>query len=271
MMPSRSRDQATFVPILASNLLPLAGIAFLGWRAPDVLFVYWVEIGSLVVLYSGLTLFAQREPNPDERTVSPVTIPVPFLSSRSGSTRPVDSLPPIYYRNVRYAAGLFVWGLGFWLCLSMLMVVLPSPEPLTIPEGRDTVPFGAYVSIVANNVSPAALYSALALIVSQVATVGREFLDRRTYERVTAPMTAEVPVRQVVFWFLLTPVAEFVLPLVTLPLVEVFGTRTLTEVGVATVVVLGKLTIEWSAYRARQQEKVDGVAGWFTPEEPKSG
>lgn len=270
MMRRRSRDRATFLPTLASNLAVLAGIAVLGWRAQNVLFVYWVEIGSFVVIYSGLTLFAEREPSPEGRTVSPVTLPVPFLSSRSGSARPVEWLPPVYYRNVRYAAGLLVWGLGFWLCLSLLMVVLPSPEPLAAP-GEASVRLGDYVSIVAAPVSPGTLASVFALIVSKLVNVRRGFLDQRRYERLSAPMTAEIPARQVVFWFLLIPVAQFVVPLLTLPLVDVVGTRTLTQVGVASVVVLGKLTVEWSAFRARQCGESDGVAGWFTPEEYKPG
>jgi len=260
----QSRERATFVPTLLSNLLPLVGIAFFGWRARNVLFVYWVEIGSLVVIYSGLALFAERDPAPDGRTISPVTIPVPFLSGRSGSVRPVSALPPIYYRNVRYAVGLLVWGLGFWACLSVMMVVLPSPASLDLPLVE-------YPGVVADATSPASLANAVALVASQLATVRDEFLGQRRYERLSAPMTVEVPVRQVVFWFLLSPVATLLLPLVTLPLVVAFDATVITRVGVATIVVVGKLTIEWSTFRAQRRADPGVVAGWFTPEESNSG
>lgn len=259
------QEETTVVPVFVSNLVPLAGIAFLGWRVQDVLFLYWLEIGFLVVLYSGLTLFAQRQPNPEDRTIRPMTLSVPILSSRSGMARPVEWLPPIHYRNVSYAAGLLVWGLGFWLCLSMLMVVLPSPETIENPYS-DPAAISEYVSIFAAVLSPGVVISALALFVSQLDTVRREFLGRQRYKRLSAPMTIEIPVRQIVFLFLLTPVAEFVLPLLLLPLVGLVDTRELFEIGIATVVVLGKLTIEWSAYQARQCEEPSGVGSWFTPE-----
>ncbi|NEU56796.1 DUF6498-containing protein [Halorussus sp. MSC15.2] len=263
-----SRTTETFLPLLASNLVPLAGIAFLGWRVQNVLFLYWLEIGLVVVIYGGLTLFAERKPNPESRTVSPMTVSVPFLSSRSGTTRPVEWLPPIYYRNVSYAAGLLVWGLGFWLCLSVLMVVLPSPVVVENPYSNSEAIY-EYASIFASVLSPEILLSALALLVSQLDSTRRQFLGEARYEQLSAPMTVEIPVRRMVFWFLLTPVAEFVLPLLTLPLAGLFDTRVLFDIGIATLVVLGKLTVEWSSFRARHRENPSGVAGWFTPEESK--
>ena len=263
MVPESTRpERLAFVPTLLSNLVPLAGIAFLGWSARNVLFVYWIEVGVLVLLYSGLTLFAQREPRPDERTIHPVTLSVPFVNAPSGAIRPVDWLPPIHSRNLRYATGMFVWGLGFWACLSVLMVVLPSPRHVGYDSGMSEL-----VAVVSAAYSPTVLLSVCALVVSRVVTVRREFFGRQTYERLSAPMTAEIPARQVVFWFLLTPVAQFVLPVVALPLVGVFDQRTLVEGGIALLVVAGKLFVEWSNFRAQELGETGGVAGWFTPEE----
>lgn len=104
---------------------------------------------------------------PENRTVSPVTLSVPFLSPRSGTARPVEWVPPIYYRTVSYAAGLLVWGLGFWLWLSVSMVVLPSPVVVENPYSNSEAIY-EYASIFASVVSPEILPSALALLVSQL-------------------------------------------------------------------------------------------------------
>jgi len=107
---SPPRDRAAFLPVLVGNLLPLSGIAFLQWEPAQVLFVYWIEIGFFIALYSGLVLFAERDPRPDDRNINPPTVSIPFLDTPSGPIRPFDRLPSIYPRNVRYATGLLLWG-----------------------------------------------------------------------------------------------------------------------------------------------------------------
>lgn len=267
MVPrQQSHGQATFIPILIANLFPLVELIFLDWQIQNVLFIYWIEIGLHVLIYSGLVLFAGREPKPEGRTIDPVTLSVPFLTTNSDSIQPVDWMPPIYGRNVRYAAGLLVWGLGFWACLSVLMIVLPSSESLELPAGSTAIPIEEYISVISDAYSPEILGNALVLGVSQLLAIRREFFGQQKYEQLSAPMTAEIPVRKVVFWILLTGIAIFVFPIASLPLVAVFDTTTITQIGTAMIVVLGKLTIEWSAFQAQQLEEPKGVARWFTPE-----
>lgn len=266
----QSSDRATFIPVIIANLLPLAGIALLGWQPEEILFVYWLEIGSFVVLYSGLLLFAKREPKPDDRTITPPTFSIPLLNTQSGPIRPFESMPPIYRRNVRYTLGLLVWGLVFWWCLAILMIVLPSHGSLELSSSNEGVPLRDVISVVAAAFSPVILLNALLLVVSQLVTVRREFFGRQAYERLSAPMIAEIPVRLILFWFLLTIFAQLVFPLLLWPLYATFDTRSVTGIGISALVIFGKLTIEWSTFRARRLEKSNGIARWFTLEDPQS-
>jgi len=92
------------------------------------MFVYWIEIGFFIALYSGLVLFAERDPRPDDRNINPPTVSIPFLDTPSGPIRPFDRLPSIYPRNVRYATGLLLWGIVFWWCLAVVMIVVPPTD-----------------------------------------------------------------------------------------------------------------------------------------------
>lgn len=264
-------DRTTFLPVLIGNLLPLAGIAFLEWEAAQVLFVYWIEIGIFVVLYSGLVLFAEREPRPDDRNINPPTISIPFLDLRSGPRQPFNRLPPIYPRNVRYALGLFAWGIVFWWCLALLMIVLPSQATLELSSSGEGVPIGDVIAVVVAAFSPYVLGNAVVLLVSQLLTIRRAFFGQRTYKRLSAPMIAEIPVRVIVFWFLLAIFAQLVFPLLLWPLYAMFDTIRVTEIAISALVIFGKLTVEWSTFRARWVAKSDGIARWFTHEDPQSG
>lgn len=267
---SPSSDRATFLPVLIGNLLPLAGIAFLGWESTQVLFVYWIEIGLFVVAYSGLALFAEREARPDERNISPPTVSLPFFDTRSDPRQPFDRLPPIYPRNVRYAIGLLVWGMVFWWCLALMMIVLPSHETLELSSSGKGVPLREVVSVVATAFSPLVFGNSIGLLVSQLVTIRREFFGQQTYTRLSAPMIAEIPVRVIVFWFLLAVFAQLVFPLLLWPLYAVFDTMRVTEIGISALVIFGKLTLEWSTFQARWVAKSDGIARWFTHEDPQS-
>ena len=50
--------------LVAVNLFPLAGVAFLGWSTYDLMLLYWFENG-VVGLYAGLTMLLTRGPDGD--------------------------------------------------------------------------------------------------------------------------------------------------------------------------------------------------------------
>ncbi|WP_222920252.1 DUF6498-containing protein [Natrinema sp. SYSU A 869] len=268
---AQSTGRTAFIPVLVGNLLPLSGIVFLEWEPAQVLFVYWIEIGLFVVLYSGLVLFAEREPRPDERNVSPPTVSIPFLDISSDPIQLFDRLPPIYPRNVRYAIGLLVWGMVFWWCLALMMIVLPSHETLELSSSGEGVPIGDVISVVAAAFSPLVFGNVIVLLVSQLVTIRREFFGQQTYTRLSAPMIAEIPVRVIVFWFLLAIFAQLVFPLLLWPLYAAFDTVRVTEIAICALVISGKLTVEWSTFRSRWVAKSDGIARWFSHEDLQSG
>lgn len=259
-------DRSLFGLILIANSLPIAGLLVLDWHVYEALFVYWVELGLFVTLYSGLALFAQREATADDRTITPPTISVPFVSSREGSTRPIGRLPPIYYRNVRYVIGMLVFGLAFWFLLSYLFVVLPYPGPLHVRPSVQVV-----ISRIEAASSPARLALAIPLFLAHLAVVRREFFGRRQYERRSAPTIAEIPIRYVLFWLVLSVGTTIVLPVGMWAFDELGIPTSNGTTAIAAVVVGAKLAIEWSQFRARQRDEPAGMARWLTPETPESG
>lgn len=195
----------------------------------------------------------------------------PFLNTPSEPIRPFDRLPAIYPRNVRYVTGLFAWGIVFWWCLAVVMIVLPSHGTLELSSTGEGVPIGDVISVVASAFSPFVLGNAVVLLVSQLVTIRREFFGQQTYTRLSAPMIAEIPVRVIVFWFLLAIFAQLVFPLLLWPLSAAFDTIRVTEIAISALVIFGKLTVEWSTFRSRWVAKSDGIARWFTHEDPQSG
>ncbi|MFB1063433.1 DUF6498-containing protein [Natrinema sp. H-ect4] len=255
--------------LLLGNLFPLAGIAVLGWQLHEVLFVYWLEVGFIVILYSGLVLFASREPRPDDRDFNPPTLNIPLLDTRSGIIQPVDWLPPLYRRNVPYAVGQFVWGIVFWWSLSVLLIIFSYPEPVeTGAEGRPL--FGEGLAAIVATSSPVLLLNGLVLLVSQLLFV-RHFFVHHTYKTLSAPMIAEIPARQIGFWIVVGVVVQIVVPLLLWPVAIVFDAKSAIESGIPLLAVFAKLTMEWSIYGGRWIDQSDGLARWFTPNDPQTG
>ncbi|WP_228371017.1 MULTISPECIES: DUF6498-containing protein [unclassified Natrinema] len=267
---AQAHSWVPFLPVLIANLFPMAGIALLDWRPEEVLFVYWLEIGSFVVLYSGLVLFAKRQSRPSDRNIDPLSFSFPFVTPRKTPIQPFDRIPPIYPRNVQYAIGLFVWGLVFWWCLAVLMILLPARATLELSASGEGVPIGDVVSIIGNAFSPVILLNACLLFISQLMMIRREFFGRRRHEQLSAATIAEFPIRVIVFWFLLTIFAQLIFPLLLWPIALVFDTATVTELGISTLVIAGKLTIEWATRQSQWSGESDGITRWFTPENPYS-
>ncbi|SFS67041.1 DUF6498-containing protein [Halostagnicola kamekurae] len=254
--------------LLLGNLFPLTGIAVLGWQLHEVLFVYWLEVGFIVVLYSGLVLFASREPRPDDQNLNPPSLPIPLLETRTGQIQPVGWMPPIYRRNVPYAVGLFVWGLVFWWSLSVLLIIFSYPEPVeTGAEGRAL--FGEGVAAITATATPGLLLNGLVLLAAQLLFV-RHFFAQHVYETLSAPMIAEIPARQIGFWIVVGVGAQIVVPLLLWPVAIVFDAKSAIESGIPLLTIFAKVTMEWSIYGGRWIDQSDGLARWFTPSDPQT-
>lgn len=260
-------ERMTVVLVFVTNLLPIAGLLLLNWRLPEALFAYWVDIALFTVLYTGLVLFAQQEPQSDKRTIELPAIPVPFVTGRSGSVRPIERLPPIFPRNVSYAVGILPFGLFFWFFTASLLFAYSDPDFRYDTAGTPGIPIEQQLSVITDAFTLEGLVVAAVLFGVRLVTVRRAFFGRRRYERVSAPTVAEIPFRIGIVWVLLVAMTAVTLPFVILPLLEGYGTAAVTEVWVATVAIVGKTLMEWAALHAHRPRKPDGLVRWLTPEE----
>jgi hypothetical protein len=276
---SNDRKWPTLMLVLVSNALPAAGVVFLGWRASEILVLYWVEVVVMVAAYSVAALFAKqpivledrdfyivgygRREEIDEERWSGDPEPIDWIESvfpgAIGSR-----LPPIYRRNFRVV--------GRSLTVTLFLAML-----------------WAYLSdIVSNPVaalgSPAVILGSLAVCTSQLAELRREYFVPDTYEDWSAYMTVEAAQRVVAFYILLcvavVPVTiigllvlglllDLVLGGVAIPS-SAGGSAGIDLAVLAPVVVFsaGKAVVDWSRRAVGIRTDAGGLAGWFTPENP---
>jgi hypothetical protein len=251
-----------FLPALVSNLLPLGGIFFLGWRVNELIVIYWTEVLLMLVIYAGAALFAKQPIVAKGRTVT-----LPGVSRQQGrdeskwseNPEPIklgSVLPPMYPRNIRLIVMTVVWALGL----------------LLVPVWA----FG-YGSAFAAAFSVSLLGTIAAMAVSHGLGVRREVFSNQQYNEMSAHMVLEIPGRIVMFGFcyvlLLTVAGVFGL----LAVGAVLSVTEMTAIPIAdqsvvllfvTAVVLGKTAVEWSKHRAEVETDPSGFATWFLPENP---
>ncbi|NUB93192.1 hypothetical protein HT576_19485 [Haloterrigena sp. SYSU A121-1] len=255
----RGNPRAASLLLLVANLLPLAAIPLRGWRAYEVLFVYWIEIGLCIALYYALALFAQRDPESD-RTGRLHPDPASF-PRRSGSVKPLERLPPIRYRNVRYVPEALVMALGFWFFCGALFVDVPNPELSSASQG----PLREYLAVIAAAATVEGLALAVLLFGVRLVIVGHGFFGQRQYERFSPSILADIPLRIVFFWFLLLVVLQ--VALVVRSLFAGALDPTATQRLAIAVVVASKLAIDRSLVQARYRTERGRFSRWLVPDE----
>ncbi|SMO67714.1 DUF6498-containing protein [Halorubrum cibi] len=278
--PSDHGDRGGLAVVLAANLLPLAGVVLLGWRAAEILVVYWIELVVTVAAYSVVALFAERPIDLEDREFYIVGFSEnsEIDSDRwSGDPEPIgvvgrvlpsavaDRVPPIYRRNVPVVAR----SLGIVGFLAFGAIVL-----------ADTV----VTDPVAAASSPAVIGAALAVCVSQAAEIRREFFVTPRYEEWSPYMVLEAAQRVVTYYLCIGMVA---VPVSFLGLVLVAGAVDALAVDPAALGPLAPADVDpfalayvipfalakAAADRSRRVafDEVDpgGLAGWFAPEDPR--
>ena len=141
-------------PIITHVFLAV-GILFFNWSVIEILFLYLVEVAVIHVLFVTVALFAAQPidgHDGDKWTDEPVP------------TTLVPMLPPVYRRN----SGL----VGRYMFLG-LMYILPFVYPLTQVADRS----------LSSLVSPALGLAVLAIIISQLARVWRQFIVDQAYQK----------------------------------------------------------------------------------------
>lgn len=248
--------------VIATNLLPLVGVVAFDWRVGELLAVYWIEVVALVVAHSVAALFAERPIVLEDRSFyiagysEDAERDEAVWGREPDPTHLASWLPPVYRRNVR----VVVRSLGIFLFLAF---------PL-LPVGVDAI---AYLT-------PTVGLAALGACGAQVAEVRREFFAERAYEERSPYMVVEAAQRVVFFYFvvgMLTVVpVTFGFVAVESALAPGLIDRVAETFGVGVVllpyllpITLGKATVEWSRRRAFDEEDPDGIATWFTGEDPR--
>ena len=216
-----------FVPTALANLLPLVGVLRFGWDPTTLLVVYALELVISLPLAGVAALFAERPPRPN-REGSTVIDVSDELSERRGSVQLTTWVPPVYPRNLPFAAAV----------------------------GYATVLFGIVLLIAFSNVStvatalgrPDVIGSIAALVVGGAVETWRERVrgDRRD----ASPYAViETPARQALF--------------VVFVLLIVAGFDGVGPAGVLVGLVVGKLLVEWSGYRAGRSDE-GRFTGWLS-------
>ena len=227
----RRRPRLGFGPILLANLLPLGGVIWLDWDPATVVAIYALELLVTFPLASVKALFAARPPRTHHEGSSVVSVSNELTETR-GSVELVSWLPPLYPRNLPFATTVVLGAVWFVIAGG---VVLSSVVPLGDALTR-----------------PAVLVSALALVVGQSVETWRDYL-RGGYETASAYAVIETPARQAFF---------LVFVLMVTPDIGVVGVE-----GAVSVIVLAKLLIEWSAYRATT-DGTGRLTGWLAGPDP---
>ena len=276
--PTNRRWLATAL-ILVSNAVPVAGVAILGWRASEILVLYWIEVVVMVAAYSVAALFAKQPIVLEDREFYIVGYgryeeinedrwndgAEPLDLSESVLPDVVTSrLPPIYRRNFAVVGR----SLAIVLFLAMLWAYLSN----------------VVSSPVAALGSPTVILGAIAVCTSQLAELRREYFAPNTYEDWSAYMTIEAAQRVVAFYIVLgvavvpvTIIGILLLGLLLDPALDgvvipgsVGGTAGADLSVLAAVVVFaaGKAAVDWSRRSVGIRADAGGLAGWFTPENP---
>jgi hypothetical protein len=281
---SADDDRGGLAVVIAANLLPVAGVVFLGWRAAEILVVYWIELVVMVVAYSVVALFAERPIDLDDREFYIVgfsersEVDADRWSGKPEPTGIVDRLdrllptpiagrlPPIYRRNVPVVARSL--GIAWFLAIGAFMLA----DSVVI----DPIGAAASLTVVA---------ASLAVCVSQATEIRREFFVTPRYEDWSAYMVLESAQRVVIFYFCIGMVA---VPASFLGLVLVTGALDAAAVGLAALgpvapatppdpfalayvlpFALAKAAADRSRRVAFDEADPDGLAGWFAPEDPR--
>lgn len=213
----------SFLPILAANLLPLAGVLSLGWDAGTLAFIYCVEILFTILLAGVKAMFAQQPPT--ERDDGGVlSIGNTELAEKRGSVELVEWLPPVYPRNVPFAADVF--GGVAWVSVFFFAFLSPFIEPLSLLA------------------EPVVGLSILALIGAQVTDARRRYIGDEQYATVSPYAVVDTPLRQ-----------AFVLSILLIG-IGVAGVM----VGL-TVIVVVKILIEWAGFRDADDGLLGWITG----------
>lgn len=257
---ARHADGLTgFAPVLATNLLPVAGVLWLDWNLSTLYLFYWIDLLGLLVVYAGCALFARGDIVTEGRRV---TLPGIGEDGYWGEGwfdefRPITvhgRLPPAQPRNVGVVAASLFFGLHF---LTFGYFVLDD----FLGNGRGLVALQ----------SPMVLGALLVAVGTHVHEAHQRYFEPGRYESLSPQTVLDVPIRVVavlaagvVVWVNVTLFSAF--------LVAVTVSSDLADAWFLTMIYGGwfaiKIGVEWGRYRAEQSDDPGWLARLLAPEDP---
>lgn len=247
-----------FFTVLFSNLLPIVGVVALDWRFGEVLFLYWAEFWVVLLGYAGAALFAQRPLRVEGRHFFlPGVDPDEGRDEErwGGDPRTIQVtnwMPPVYPRNGRLVVAAVVAG--------AVLLLVPAAEFLSGLESVLTLPV---------------LGTLAAMTSSHLLELQRDYFAQREYERMSAHMVLEIPLRLALFAFgffaFVVVIGGFLYFAVVVGaqggVDETSTARVPAELFVVAL-TFGKLLIELSRFHVEHDDDPSGLTTWFLPENP---
>lgn len=220
LSPAGSR-RLGFLPALGANLVPLLGVLQFGWDADTLVTVYALELVLTLPLAAAKALFAQQPPRVDEeRGILTVSAD---LARKRGSLELVSWAPPVYPRTVPFVTRVLN---GATYTLVVVALVL-----------NQAVSVGRLLT------RPEVIVSVGVLLATQLGDIARNYIGNGEYRERSPYTVLETPMRQAFFLLVL---------LLVLP-------DDADALAVLVALVVGKLLVEWSAYRVTD----GGLSGWL--------
>ena len=262
------RRSRAFGLALLANTFPVAGIWLFGWSFTTLFVLYWLDLVTLLLVYGGCSLFAQRPIVTEERDMRLAWVAEHGRDESWGDpSRAVhlsEHLPPVYVQNVRLLVPNLVAGLAFMLAAGGGIVNFTAGYPAGSLQ---------WLSEVAA-LPTTTLVGAAVMVGSHCFDAYQSYFGERRYEELSAHMVLEIPFRPILLLIVASVVGFVAAVLASLAVNAVVGETaaywTLVSLGVGGFLLV-KLTIEWGRLRAEQTDEPRGLAAWFTPEDPREG
>jgi len=188
----------SLVALIAANLVPAAGVLFLGWRVFDVVFLFWLE-NVVIGLFTIAKILCAR---------------IPEIAAESPAMRAAGLGGKVFL------AAFFTFHYGMFCLVHGIFVFVLFGGGLSVGGGGGSFHPEAMRHVLATSDAP---YAALALAASHGVSFVTNFIGKREYRKLTAQETMVQPYGRIVVlhiailaggWFVMTigaPIAGLIL------------------------------------------------------------
>lgn len=253
---------AELILIGTASVLPVAGSLLDVWPFTAVVLLYLLEVVTILFFYAGLAMFAAPEQQLDERERIAPPGPLPDQYFSEEPWQPVDFIPPIYPKNLRFVIPMALFG----LFMAFLAGAMFTGSGGRRTEGR----IGDFLAQFAVFESPSVFVAGLFIVSVHLLTLSRYYFGTGRYQELTAHMALEVVVNYYTLYFYFS-FAFLLYALMMLFVMDPLPPDFWLSYGVVVAVsfLVPKLALEHSRYHGERQPELDeGFASNFSPMPP---